>query len=160
MFENELFWIGISFIIFVALAFKPVSSIISNLLDKRANDVKFQLEQATKLKQEAENLLAEYKLQQENIADEAKKTIQNAEQESIRITKEAEENLDILVAEKVEQSLKKISNFEQSILIEIKANAVDIIVSTIRELVEDHVSEDVADELVQIAIDDISKSIH
>ena len=57
-------------------------------------------------------------------------------------------------------AMQKISTYEESVLEDIRSNAVSITISTLRHLVEEHLGEDIAEELIDEAVKDISKSIH
>lgn len=160
MFENELFWITVSFVIFITFALRPVSNILSSLLDKRALDIQSQLDEATRLKEEAQQLLADYQIKQKEMEKQSAQILEAAEIESKRITKDAELNLEKTISNKVELAIKKISTYEESILEDIRSNAVDITVHTLRQIVEDNLGEEIAEDLIDEAIKNISKSIH
>ena len=59
--NDATLWVGISFILFVLLVIRPLTSMFSKNIDIRINNLKKEIDEAKKLKIEAENLLNEHK---------------------------------------------------------------------------------------------------
>src|SRR5260370_18403962 len=67
-------WVAIAFLIFVGILLKlGVPNLLFKALDDRSARIKAELDEALKLRKEAEGVLAEYRLRQ----DEAEKTAQS-----------------------------------------------------------------------------------
>ena len=67
---DATFWVAISFFIFLGgLVYLKVPQKINDSLDSKINEIKKELEEAEKLKNESKNLLSEY----ENKIDKSKK---------------------------------------------------------------------------------------
>ena len=62
--ENPETWILVSFVIFIGLVSKKAYAAITSALDSRASRINEELEQATRLREEAQALLAQYERQQ------------------------------------------------------------------------------------------------
>ena len=66
--KDGTFWVGISFIIFILLVFKPLSKIFDTSLKKKINELKQKIDESKKLYEDAETLHKEYlNKQKENI---------------------------------------------------------------------------------------------
>ena len=59
--DDATLWVGISFILFVLLVIRPLTSMFSKNIDVRISTLKKEIDEAKKLKIEAENLLNEHK---------------------------------------------------------------------------------------------------
>ena len=59
MLQDATFWVALSFVIFVALAFKKISGLILGGLDQRGAKIRQELEEAQRLREDAERILAE-----------------------------------------------------------------------------------------------------
>ena len=59
--NNPSFWVAISFVIFLALITKPAWKFITSSLDKKIEEIRAKIEESTKLREEAQDLLAVYK---------------------------------------------------------------------------------------------------
>ena len=62
--NDPTFWVMIAFVIFVGALARPISGAITAGLDKRADKIHAELEEAEKLREEAQDLLASYQRQQ------------------------------------------------------------------------------------------------
>ena len=59
--DDATLWVGLSFILFVLLVIKPLTSMFSQNIDAQINSLKKEINEAKRLKIEAENLLDEHK---------------------------------------------------------------------------------------------------
>ena len=59
--DDATLWVGLSFILFVLLVIKPLTSMFSQNIDAQINSLKKEIDEAKRLKIEAENLLDEHK---------------------------------------------------------------------------------------------------
>lgn len=59
--DNATLWVAISFVIFVFLVFKPLKNMMLTSLDKKIAELKHQLEESRKLKEDADKLFTEQK---------------------------------------------------------------------------------------------------
>ena len=69
------FWVAIAFILVVILLFKPITNILGSMLTKRIETVVNNINEANKLKEDAQLLLAEYETKFQNADNEAKEIL-------------------------------------------------------------------------------------
>ena len=91
--DNATLWVAISFVIFVILVFKPLKKIMLTSLDKKIAELKSQLDESKKLKEDAEKLFAEQKKKYEETLVKIKKLNEDAIYESKIIRKKVEEDI-------------------------------------------------------------------
>ena len=104
--NDATLWVGISFLIFILLIFKPIKKQILDSLDKKIIELKLDLEESQKLKNEAESLYEEHKRKQ----DESIKKIQNLKLS----TKREIEAIKDRIQKDIESAVtRKKENFEQ-----------------------------------------------
>lgn len=159
-FFDQTFFVGVSFLIFVYLAFKPAKAIILKALDDRTNKIKSELAEASRLKSEAEDLLNSYKNQQSQAKEEANKIVQHAKSEAVRIAGEAEKNLEENINRKIDLSMQKIANYETAVLNEIRNNAVTLTTSTVRQILLDNTDSTTSENDVNKSISDLRKNFN
>lgn len=157
---GQSFWVAVSFFIFVALVYKPVGNLIIKALDERALKIKNELGEALRLKEEAQALLASYQRKQKEMAEEALHIIAEAEAEAKRIAKEAEAELDAALNKRVEMAMQKIALYEAAVIQQVKNDAVDIAISTVRSIIVENMSKDASEELVSRAISGMGKKLN
>ena len=92
--DDATLWVGISFILFVVMVIRPLTSMFSKNIDIRISTLKKEIDEAKKLKIEAENLLDEYKEKEKRntqyIEELKKQTKKEAKDIEERIKKEIE----------------------------------------------------------------------
>lgn len=158
MFQDPHFWVSLSFILFIVAIYKPASKIIVKSLDARSYKIQNELDEALKLKEEAQALLASYQRKQKEITQEAEKILASAHEESKRLLSEAEKNLEDNLNKKILVAMQKIASYENSVLQGIRLNSVDVTMTTIRKLIEENINSEMAEKLVRKAISEMEKN--
>jgi F-type H+-transporting ATPase subunit b len=160
---DEKFWVAVSFVVFAALAWKPLSKFISGALDKRAETIKYELTEALRLREEAQSLLASFQRRQRDALIEAEDIITRAKAESELMVHEAEKNLEDALNKRIEIAMSKITQAETHAVQEIKSQAVDIAVAAAQDLIKQQLGtggKAAAQELFQRSLKDIQKKLH
>lgn len=160
MFQSPEFWVGLSSILLVVVAFKPVGGLLSKVLDARTVKIQNELNEAVRLKEEAQALLASYQRKQKEAAIEAQNIITNAENEAKRLVADAEKNLEENLNKKIQVAMQKIASYEHSVMQSVRLNSIDVAMGTVRSLVQEKLNKEVADTLVTRAIGEMSKKLH
>ena len=91
--DDATLWVAISFIIFIILIFKPLKNMMIKSLDNKILELKSQLEESKKLKEDAEKLFAEQNKKYEETLIKIKKLNEDAIYESKIIKKKIEEDI-------------------------------------------------------------------
>ena len=91
--DDATLWVAISFIIFIILVFKPLKKMMLTSLDNKILELKSQLEESRKLKDDAEKLFAEQNKKYEETLIKIKKLNEDAIYESKIIKKKIEEDI-------------------------------------------------------------------
>ena len=91
--DNATLWVAISFVIFVFLVFKPLKNMMLTSLDKKIAELKHQLKESKKLKEDADKLFTEKKKKYEETLVKIKKLNEDAIYESKIIKKRIEEDI-------------------------------------------------------------------
>lgn len=154
------FWVSLSIMLFVASIYRPVSRIIVKALDARSARIQHELDEALKLKEEAQALLSSYQRNQREVTEQSSDIIAHAEKEARRITEEATASLEESLNKRVEMAMQKIAAYESSVMQDLRNHAVDIAISTVRTIIQEHMSKEMAEELVNDAIADMGKTLH
>jgi len=103
--NDATLWVGISFILFVLLVIRPLTSMFSKNIDMRISTLKKEIDEAKRLKIEAENLLTEHK-------EKEKKNIQYIEELKKQKKKEAKDIEDRIKKEIELAITRKEENYE------------------------------------------------
>ena len=150
--HDHHFWVLISFLIFIALAWKPAMRSITSALDNRAVRIRSDLDEARRLRDEAEQLLAEYRRQERDGAAQAQAIITHAKDEAERIAAQAARDLDLLLARRQRLAEERIAQAEARAAAEVRAAAVDTAIAAAREVIASQVDERRGGALIDSAI--------
>ncbi len=157
---NEAFFVAVSFVLFTLLMFKPAKSFIIKSLDNKILRIKSELNEAMRIREEAERLLQQYKEKTKNAEEEATEIIRHAEKQAEEIISTAKADLEFTVKKTTELATQRISQAEANALKEIKDNAIDITVGAAKALIMEHLSKEAAEELLFNAINEIERKFH
>jgi F-type H+-transporting ATPase subunit b len=160
MFSDPTFWVAIALVIFVAAAFKPVSKMTTGGLDTRADKIRNELEEAEKLREEAQELLASYERKQRQAAKDVEDITDHARKEAERMAEHAAEALDISLARREKMALERIAQAEAAAIDKVRDAAVDIAMDAANEVLAGTVTGAKADKMIDAAIRDISGKLN
>jgi F-type H+-transporting ATPase subunit b len=154
-------WVGIAFFLFIALLWKiGVFKILGSTLDKRAAQIEEELNEARKLKEEAQALLASFQRKQRKAEEAADEIISHAKSEAKLLLKEAKKRISSEVEKRTEIAEQKIKQAETAVIQQIRDNAVDITVNAARALIVDNLGKAESEELMENAVDELSRKFH
>jgi F-type H+-transporting ATPase subunit b len=160
MFEDPTFWTALAFVVFVIAVFKPIKRSLFAALDKRADQIRLELDEAARLREETQKTLAEIKRKQSEASKEAEALMEHTKVEAERMRKQAEGDLAAALKRREEAALEKIAQAEAQALKEVRDQAVDIAVAATAKLLADNIDQAKADSLVDEAIRDVGSKLH
>jgi F-type H+-transporting ATPase subunit b len=150
--HDHHFWVLISMAIFVVAVWKPAKNAIISALDQRAARIRSELEEARRLREEAEQLLAEYQQQQRQAAAEAEAMVTHAREEAQRIAVQAAQDLEQSLARRQRLAEERIAQAEARAVDEIRSAAVDTAIAAARDVIAQEIDERHGGALLDAAI--------
>jgi F-type H+-transporting ATPase subunit b len=153
-------WINIGFIIFLIAAGPKIWKALAALLDQRAMKIKAELDEAQKLRDEAQALLNDYQRKQKDAIAEAEAIVSAASANAARQARDAAANLEASFARREKLALEKIAQAEQAALADVRREAVDVATAAARKLIAQALDDTRANSLVDAAIKDVEKRLH
>ena len=155
------FWVAVAFVIFVGvLIYVGAHKMIIDVLDQRALRIKAELDEARRLREEAEALLTQYRRRQAEAEQEAAAIIAEARAEAERVAAEARGKMEELVARKTKLAESKIGQAEAQALTEVRAAAADAAVAAAEKILAQTAKGKVADELVTKGIAEVKARLN
>jgi F-type H+-transporting ATPase subunit b len=159
-FHDPEFWIAVAFLLFVALVSRPIARAVNKILDERAAKIRHDLEEARRLRSEAEALLAEYKKKQQEASREAGEIMTHARNEADVFRKEAAANLTAALGRRERMALDKIAQAEAQAVAEVRSQAVDLAVAAARRILEQQMAGPRAGGLIDQSIAELDRKLH
>lgn len=154
------FWLAIAFAAFVGLVARPLGRAIGGALDGRSVAIAKEIDEAAKLRDEAQALLAAYQRKSRDALKEAEDIIAQAEAEARRIQTDAAAELQASLKRREQMAIDKIAQAEARALEDVRNAAVDVALAATRELIEKSLDEDKSKALVEDAIRELPKRLH
>jgi len=153
---DATFWALVGLVLFFALiTWIKVPGKVGAALDKRADTIRQELEEARKLREEAQALLAEYQRKRHEAEEEAEAIVAEARHEAERMTTEANQALEEMIERRTRAAERKIEQAEGQALAEVRARATDIAVAAAEAILAAKVKDKVADDLLAKSIEDV-----
>jgi F-type H+-transporting ATPase subunit b len=132
---DATFWSLIALIIFfVVIAYFKVPGMIGKALDGRSDKIRNDLEEARRLREEAQQLLAEYQRKRKEAEAEAETIVSSAKREADALKADAERKTEEYVTRRTAIAEQKIAQAEGQAIAEVKAAAVDVAVEAAQNL--------------------------
>jgi F-type H+-transporting ATPase subunit b len=161
MFFDPETWVAIAFVILmVVFGYLGVFKKAMTALDHRADRIKAELDDATRLKQEAAKVLADYKARTASAEREAADIIANARSEAERIAIEAKAKVEDFVARRTKTAEGKIALAEAQAVADVRAAAAEAAVQAASTILSQSVRGQVADDLLAKGITEVRQKLN
>ena len=141
LFADPEFWVFLAVVVFAIMVWKPARRAVVGSLDERATRIRGELEEARKLRDEAEQLLADYRQKEREAAADAQAIIAHARDEAERIAAQAARDLQQSLERRQRLAEERIAQAEAKALDEIRAAAVDVAIAAAREVIVSELDE-------------------
>ena len=152
IFEPE-FWVAVSFFLFVGVVlYLGVHKKIASALDARAAAIAKELEEAKRLRQEAEKVLADYRRKQGDVVKETKGIIDLAAKEAEILAAETRRSMKEHFERRMKLAEEKIARAEVEALREVRAAAAEAAVTAAQTVIAAKLTPEAADKLVSQGI--------
>lgn len=154
MIINATFWVAVSFFIFLmGLIYLKVPQKINVSLTEKISEIKKELDEAEKLKEEAKNLLSDYENNIDKSKKESKKIIDDAKKEGEKIILEKTKRFHTIMENRKKNAELKIIQMKENAIKEIKDTSVKIAISAVRNLIQNSIDKNKVDSIYKKSLD-------
>jgi F-type H+-transporting ATPase subunit b len=154
-------WVAIAFLIFLGVLLKVgVPALLFKALDDRSARIKSELDEALRLRKEAEEVLAEYKRRQDEAEKTAESIIHNAGVEAERLAAEAQVKVEEFITRRTKMAETKIAQAEAQALADVRSAAADVAVAAAEALLVSTTKGEAAESLVSRGIADLKSKLN
>ena len=153
------FWVHVAFFIGVGLLVYKVWPSLAAMLDNRASKIKVELEEARRLREEAQHTLALYHRKQRDALHEAQEIVARGRAESERLAKQAVADMEAALQRRQRLAVEKIAQAEAKAVTEVRHAAVDVAVSAARRVIAESLDQQGGARLIDRAIDDLGRRL-
>jgi F-type H+-transporting ATPase subunit b len=158
---DATFWALISLLIFIGIVvYLKVPGMIGKSLDDRAVRIRDELDQARRLREEAQQLLADYQRKRTEAEKEAGEIVAAAKREAEQLLAEAHSRTEEYVARRAALAELKIGQAEREAVNEVRASAVDIAVEAARALLAAKVDAKTGTDLFKASLQELKSNLN
>jgi F-type H+-transporting ATPase subunit b len=159
--KNTDFVVLLAFLLFIGVLFYfKVPALIGGMLDKRAEGIKSELDEAKSLREEAQTLLASYERKQREVKDQASRIVAAAKEEATIAAEQARVDLDASLARRMAAAEEQIANAQAAAIKDVRDQSVLIAVSAARELIAKQITAAESNSLIDGAIAEVEAKLH
>ncbi|MBV9971457.1 MAG: ATP F0F1 synthase subunit B [Xanthobacteraceae bacterium] len=160
MLEDPEFWVALAFAIFVGILMKlGVPKMAFSALDARSDRIRQALDEAHRLRSEAQDVLVQYQKKRDDAEKEARSIIENASIEAERLAAEAKSKVEELVARRTKMAETKIAQAEAQALADVRSAAADAAVIAAEKILAQSTRGASADTLIAKGIGDLKAKL-
>jgi F-type H+-transporting ATPase subunit b len=161
MFSDPEVWVALAFIVFVAgMGYLGAHKYVLKALDDRSERIKAELDEASRLKNEAMALLAEYQRKRDEAEREAQSIIESAKAEAERLAADATAKMEEFVARRTKMAETKIAQAEAQAMADVRSAAAEAAVGAAERILSQETGGDLAAALIEKGIDDVRKKLN
>lgn len=158
---NPEYWVLIAFLIFVGILWKAnVHGLIAKALDDRADQIRKELDEARRLREEAQTLLSDYQRKQRDAESEAKSIIDNARREAEVLAADTRKALSEQLERRTRQAEEKIARAEAQAVTEVRMSAIDGALAAAQKILASKASGSLSGTLIDASIADLKAKLN
>ena len=159
--KNTDFVVMIGFILSVGLlVYLKVPGLVGGMLDKRAEGIKSELDEAKALREEAQTLLASYERKQKEVQQQADRIVEAAKTEAQNVAAEAKDDLKESIKRRLAAAEEQIVSAQDSAVKEIRDSAIVVAVAAANDVIASKLSAADGNALIEDAIKDVAAKLH
>ena len=152
---DAAFWVAISFLIFLGiLIYFKIPQKVKNVLDENISNIKDQIEESEKLKEEAKNILSEHEKKISTSKAEVKSMINKANEISEKNVIKTNEEFHNLMDNRKKNAEERIKQMKNQALKDIKNASVKIAIESVEKLLKNSIDKSKLDKIYLTSIEE------
>ena len=159
--RNTNFIVLLAFLLFVGvLVYLKVPGLLTGLLDKRAEGIRGELNEAKALREEAQTLLATYERKSREVEAQAQKIIDRAKVEAEEAADEARAALAASIERRLQAAEDQIVSAQAAAVREVRDRAIEVAVAAAARVMAGSITAAEADALIEASIKEVKDRLH
>lgn len=151
----------LGFVIFVGiLIYYKVPAMITGLLDKRAEEIRTELAEARRLREEAQELRASFERRKTEVKAEAERIVEKAKADAELAARQARADLEVSIARRLKAAEDQIASAEAAAVREVRNRAVQVSIAASAELIARNMGKADANRLIEESIKTVEDRLH
>lgn len=158
---NTDFVVLIAFVIFIGvLLYFKVPGLVGGMLDKRADSIKAELDEAKALREEAQSLLASYERKQKEVQEQSARIVAAAKEEATNAAAAAKEEIARSITRRLAAAEDQIASAEASAVKEVRDQAIAVAVGAAKDVIAKQMDAKSAGAMIDTSIATVGDKLH
>ncbi len=159
--HNTHFVVLLAFLVFVGiLVYFKVPKMLGEALDKRAESIRKELEEARAMREEAQSLLASYEKKQREVQEQADRIVAAAKEDAALVAEQAKADLEKSIQRRLAAAEEQIASAEAAAIKEVRDRAIAIAVAAAGDVIARQMTAAQANKLIDDAIAEVDAKLH
>ena len=158
---NTNFVVLLAFILFILVLLKvKVPGMLGAALDKRADGIRAELDEARALREEAQTVLASYERKQKEVQAQADRIVATAKEEAQAAAAQAKEDLKDSIARRLAGAEEQIASAQSAAIKDVRDRAIIVAMGAAKDIIAKQMTAADANKLIDEAIGDVDAKLH
>lgn len=159
--SNTDFTVLIAFLLFIGVLIKfKVPGMLTGLLDKRAVEIKQDLDTARQLREDAKTLLASYERKSRDVKSQVERIIATAGEDARLAADAAKEDLKQSIARRLQAAEDQIASAEAAAVREVRERAIVVAIAAAGDILAKQMTPEAAGAMVEASIAEVGAKLH
>ncbi len=158
-FHEPVNWVVIAFFLFFILVGKKLWSVLAAMLDDRAVKVRAELEEASRLRQEAEAMLRDAETRRTEALAEARALIEGAQAEATRAAAATLVEAEASARRREQMAVDRIAAAEKTAVDEVRHAAIEVATAAARDVIAAGLTPEASAGLIDQAISNLPSAL-
>jgi len=160
-YADATLWVAVCVISFLALLlWKGAFKAMGGALDERAEKIEGQLDEARRLREEAQALLASYQRKQKEAEEQAEEIVAQARKDAESMAARSRAELKERLTRRAVQAEAKIANAEKQALADVRARAAELAINGAEDLLKANMKAADHTKMVKEGIEGLGKALN
>ena len=158
---NTDFVVLIGFLVFVGIVvYFKVPGLVGGMLDKRADGIKAELDEAKALREEAQSLLASYERKQKEVQEQADRIVAAAKEEATNAATAAKDDIAKSITRRLAAAEDQIASAEASAIKDVRDQAIAVAVGAAKDVIAAQMDATSAGAMIDTSIATVGEKLH
>ncbi|MFQ1699639.1 F0F1 ATP synthase subunit B [Loktanella agnita] len=158
---NTDFVVSIAFLIFIGiLLYYKVPGVVGGMLDKRADSIRAELNEAKALREEAQTLLASYERKQKEVQEQADRIVASAKEEATNAAAAAKDDIAKSITRRLATAEEQIASAQAAAVKDVRDQAIVVAVGAAKDVMAKQMDAKAAGALIDESIATVAEKMH
>lgn len=159
--SNTDFVVLLAFLLFIGvLVYFKVPGLLGGMLEKRADGIQAELDEARALREEAQSLLASYERKHKDVQAQADRIVEQAKKDAKAASEQAAKDLEASIARRMQAAEEQIAQAQASAVRDVRERAIELSVTVARDVLSEDMTDADAAALIDTSIAEVGKRLN